>query len=304
MGWRVDHHCRHGRGADSQRSADARPGPGANASRAGGGGRLMRREPNLSKSRGASKEEPPSEKPVIQPSLRPVILSAAESPRSGESAESKDPADARAARKQKGIPAKQSVERQCENSLIQSWLGPRRRGPSTTASVASRTTPPLRMTACFLRRSAQLILLTLAVATLVGAGDESARVNDLGHRMMCVCGCNQILLECNHVGCAYSDRMRAELIAAVDRGDNDDLTLQGFVQKYGTTVMAAPTKTGFNRVAWIMPYLVLVVGLTMVTLIVRAWRSRPLVLPAGAVAAVHGAELEHFRDQARKDTEI
>ena len=160
------------------------------------------------------------------------------------------------------------------------------------------------MTAVFLRRSAQLITLTLAVFTLLGAGDESARVNDLGHRMMCVCGCNQILLECNHVGCAYSDRMRAELVTAVDRGDNDDLTLQGFVQKYGSTVMAAPTKTGFNRVAWIMPYLVLVLGLAMVTLIVRAWRSRPLVLPAGAVAAVHGAELEHFRDQARKETEI
>jgi cytochrome c-type biogenesis protein CcmH/NrfF len=162
----------------------------------------------------------------------------------------------------------------------------------------------LGMTRWFLRPGARLILLALAVFALLGAGDQSARVNDLGHRMMCVCGCNQILLECNHVGCAYSDRMRAELIAAVDRGDNDDMTLQVFVQKYGTTVMAAPTKTGFNRVAWIMPYLVLVLGLTMVTLIVRAWRSRPLVLPVGAVAAVHGAELEHFRDQARKDTEV
>jgi cytochrome c-type biogenesis protein CcmH/NrfF len=70
------------------------------------------------------------------------------------------------------------------------------------------------------------------------------------------------------------------------------------------TVMAAPTKSGFNRVAWIMPYFVLVLGLAMVTLIVRAWRSRPLVPPAGVVAAVHGADLQHFRDQARKDTEI
>ena len=161
-----------------------------------------------------------------------------------------------------------------------------------------------RLTNRLLKRVLQLICLLVALLGLMGAGDESARVNDLGHRMMCVCGCNQILLECNHVGCAYSDRMRAELIAAVDRGDNDDMTLQGFVQKYGTTVMAAPTKAGFNRVAWIMPYLVLVLGLTMVALIVRAWRSRPLVLPAGAVAAIHGAELEHFRDQARKDTEV
>jgi len=68
------------------------------------------------------------------------------------------------------------------------------------------------------------------------------------------------------------------------------------------TVMAAPS--GFNRVAWIMPFFVLVLGLAMVTLIVQAWRSRPLVPPAGVVAAVHGADLQHFRDQARKDTEI
>ncbi len=172
------------------------------------------------------------------------------------------------------------------------------------AAADSSSLALLGMTGLFLRRSIQLFFLALAVFALLGAGDQSARVNDLGHRMMCVCGCNQILLECNHVGCAYSERMRAELIAAVDRGDNDDLTLQGFVQKYGTTVMAAPTKTGFNRVAWIMPYLVLVLGLVMVTLIVRAWRSRPLVLPVGAVAAIHGAELDHFRNQARKDTEI
>ena len=162
----------------------------------------------------------------------------------------------------------------------------------------------LGMTGLLLKRGAQLVVLTLTVFTLLGAGDQSARFNDLGHKMMCVCGCNQILLECNHVGCAYSERMRAELATAVDRGDNDDLTLQGFVQKYGTTVMAAPTKTGFNRVAWVTPYLVLVLGLVMVTVIVRAWRSRPLVLPDGSVAAVHGAELEHFRNQARKDTEV
>jgi cytochrome c-type biogenesis protein CcmH/NrfF len=176
--------------------------------------------------------------------------------------------------------------------------------PSPNESADSSSHALLGMTVLVSKGSARLILLALAVFTLLGAGDESARVNDLGHRMMCVCGCNQILLECNHVGCSYSERMRAELVAAVDRGDNDDMTLQGFVQKYGTTVMAAPSKAGFNRVAWIMPYLVLVLGLATVTLIVRAWRSRPLVLPIGAVAAVHGAELDRFRNQARKDTEI
>ncbi len=154
-----------------------------------------------------------------------------------------------------------------------------------------------------LKRALQLGLLLLAILAFLGAGDDAARFNDLGHRLMCVCGCNQILLECNHIGCQYSDRMRDELTAAVQRGDSNDLTLQAFVQKYGTTVMAAPTTTGFNRVAWVMPYLALVLGLTTVSLIVRAWKLRPLVVPAGAVAPVTGAELEHFREQARKDTE-
>src|SRR5258708_21742673 len=94
---------------------------------------------------------------------------------------------------------------------------------------------------------------------LLGAGDD-ARFSNLGHQLMCVCGCNQILLECNHVGCSYSDRMRGELVEATDRGENDDLTLQSFVQKYGPTVIAVPTVTGFNIVAWVMPFMVLLAG--------------------------------------------
>ena len=155
-----------------------------------------------------------------------------------------------------------------------------------------------------LKRSLQVALICGAVFAFLGAGDQAARFNDLGHRMMCVCGCSQILLECNHVGCKYSDNMRGELMAALDRGDSDDLLMQGFVQKYGTTVIAAPTSTGFNRVAWVMPYLALVLGIATVVLIMRAWKMRPLVLPAGAVQPVTGAELEKFRERAREDTEV
>jgi cytochrome c-type biogenesis protein CcmH/NrfF len=153
-----------------------------------------------------------------------------------------------------------------------------------------------------LRRGLQVALLSLAVIALMGAGDEANRFNDLGHRMMCVCGCSQILLECNHVGCTYSDRMRGELMAALDRGDSDDLTLQSFVQKYGTTVIAAPTTTGFNRVAWIMPFLALGIGLAGTVIIVRAWKNRPAAAPSG-VRRISGSELDRFRMQAREETD-
>src|SRR5947199_8680783 len=97
-------------------------------------------------------------------------------------------------------------------------------------------------------------LLTVAFAlSLLGANGDRARFTDLGHRMMCVCGCNQILLECNHVGCPYSDRMRNELMSAVQKDSSDDTVLQSFVREYGKIVLAAPTTSGFDRIAWVMP---------------------------------------------------
>jgi len=152
-------------------------------------------------------------------------------------------------------------------------------------------------------RALQVAALFLAVFLFAGA-DNDARFNDLGHRLICVCGCNQILLECNHVGCQYSTRMRGELAAAIERGDNDDLTMQAMVQSYGPTVVAAPTSTGFNRVAWIMPYLALVLGLGAVTLVVRKWKSRIAPAPAGNAPAAGHSDLDEFRDQARRETEL
>jgi hypothetical protein len=87
------------------------------------------------------------------------------------------------------------------------------------------------------RRALDCGLLCLAVFALAGAGEPASRFKELGHQLMCICGCNQILLECNHVGCPDSDGMRNELMAAVSRGDSDSLVEQAFVQKYGPTVL-------------------------------------------------------------------
>jgi len=154
------------------------------------------------------------------------------------------------------------------------------------------------------KRTAQLLLLVIAVFAFMGVSDEDARFRELGHRMMCVCSCSQVLLECNHVGCMYSERMRGELAAAIDRGDNDDLTLQSFIQKYGTTVVAAPSTKGFGRVAWLMPFIVLIVGLAMVVYVVRAWRQRPTPALADGIQPLRGAELERYRDQADKELDL
>ena len=154
------------------------------------------------------------------------------------------------------------------------------------------------------RRAAHTLLLAAAVIALLGAGDPATRFTEIGHQMMCICGCNQILLECNHVGCPASDGMRNELMAAVSRGDSDSLVEQAFVQKYGPTVLAAPTTKGFDRAAYIMPFAALFLGFGLVVVIVRSWKNRPAPAIPGGLRPARGAELEQFRDQAEKETAL
>jgi cytochrome c-type biogenesis protein CcmH len=154
------------------------------------------------------------------------------------------------------------------------------------------------------RRILHCALLSFAIVALGGAGDQAARFNGLGHQLMCICGCNQILLECNHVGCPDSDGMRNELMAAVSRGDSDSLVEQSFVQKYGPTVLAAPTGTGFDRTAWIMPIVALVLGFGLVVFVVRAWKNRPAPALAGGILPARREDLARLRDQAGKETDL
>jgi cytochrome c-type biogenesis protein CcmH/NrfF len=147
-------------------------------------------------------------------------------------------------------------------------------------------------------------VLCLAMTILPAAGDNSTRIERLGHRMMCACGCNQILLECNHVGCTYSSTMRDELVSAVNAGNGDGAVLQSFVEKYGSTVLAAPTNSGFNRVAWLMPYVALAIGVAGVVLVVRNWKTRPMPAPAGNSPTPRSSDLDRFREQARRETDL
>src|SRR5271167_1968889 len=160
------------------------------------------------------------------------------------------------------------------------------RGPSTRTDVLAQDDTKLLIGIQQLKletrhskfRIAQLALI-VALAMLFLGADTDARFNKMGHGLMCMCGCNQVLLECNHVGCTYSDRMRNELTAALQRGDSDSLVLQSFVQKYGTVVRAAPTASGFDMVAWIMPFAVFFLATGLTVWLVRLWKARAVAQP-------------------------
>jgi cytochrome c-type biogenesis protein CcmH/NrfF len=148
-------------------------------------------------------------------------------------------------------------------------------------------------------KSAQALIVAVAVCFSVGASTAGERYTDLGHRMMCICGCSQMLGECNHVGCPESSHMRNELTAAISAGNSDKDILDSFTAKYGATVLAAPTMKGFDLVAWIAPIAVFAAALLGTILLVRHWAVGKVTETAPAATPA----IDALRDRIRRETD-
>jgi cytochrome c-type biogenesis protein CcmH/NrfF len=141
--------------------------------------------------------------------------------------------------------------------------------------------------------------------TPVGAQQLSDRAKQIGGKFMCMCGCNQVLTECNHVGCSTSAAMLKELNQSLSRGGSENDITQMFVQEFGTKVYAEPPKSGFSLVAWILPSVYLFAGAGVVVFVIARWRKRALQLAvsAGSVPGISPELLERARAQASRETQ-
>ena len=154
----------------------------------------------------------------------------------------------------------------------------------------------------FWMKSTQALALAIAVCFSLGATDANSRFTNLGHKLMCTCGCAQMLGECNHVGCPESDRMRGELRENIASSQSDDQILNAFAAKYGVTVLAAPTTRGFNLVAWIAPFAVFAAALLGTILLVRHWTVGKTQVAEVSNTSESSTELDPIREQIRRDT--
>ncbi len=174
----------------------------------------------------------------------------------------------------------------------------------------------------FIKRWFSAGLVCLLAVVMLGANassDPSARFGRIGHSMMCVCGCGQILLECNHVGCPDSARMIGELhsqlggsgggdasggsFASGSAGVLSDTTIMNwFVAKYGATVLAAPMRGGFDTVAWIVPIAVFLLATIGTALLVRMWSQKRHAAVIGAPVGFNPVD-DATRARIRRETE-
>ena len=151
-----------------------------------------------------------------------------------------------------------------------------------------------------LTRFALLPLVVVIGVFTLGAADTQSRFDNIGHRLMCACGCSQILLECDHMGCPNLSQETTELRAAIGRGDSNNAILTAFQNEYGPTVLAAPWLSRFNIVAWIVPPALLILGLAGTFLLIRKWRLRTVPMPEVPL----DTQSVEIRERIRRETEI
>jgi cytochrome c-type biogenesis protein CcmH/NrfF len=158
----------------------------------------------------------------------------------------------------------------------------------------------------FWARLVQISLLCVVTVAMLGAG--KSRFDRIGHELMCSCGCGQILLECNHVGCPNSAGMIEELRAQLATGVTDVKVENWFVAKYGPTILAAPMRGGFDNAAWIVPIVVFLLATVGTFAVVWLWKRRALRLAGGVIAGFPSASDTNpqdaaLRERIRRETE-
>jgi cytochrome c-type biogenesis protein CcmF len=130
---------------------------------------------------------------------------------------------------------------------------------------------------------------------------KSPLEKDLQTAIICMCGtCGRKRVgECT---CDTAVRMQEEIAKAVAAGKTRDEVIQQFIAEYGSQeVLSEPINTGFNRLAWLLPYGTGLAGVLMLGFVAVRWsrRSHDDAPPEAAAAPVNPALQDQLDDELR-----
>lgn len=137
-----------------------------------------------------------------------------------------------------------------------------------------------------------------------GQGGSTSRglMIEIEESLVCQCGCGLTVHACNHLNCPSGIPIKEEIAARLERGESKEQILAYFKGKYGEKVLSAPTFRGFNLAAWIMPVVVVFVGIGVVSRVARRWAHQTVEqeapLPSSPVGDAYrerlAREIEEF----------
>jgi cytochrome c-type biogenesis protein CcmH len=127
------------------------------------------------------------------------------------------------------------------------------------------------------------MVVALAVVAPATASEEHPTLPELERELICPT-CHESLAASSS---PIADRMREFIRARIAAGDTKTEIKQKLVDQFGEAVLAAPPKSGFNLLAWLLPLIGIVVAAAVVG--VLAWRwSRGRKTPAPADPSTNG----------------
>jgi cytochrome c-type biogenesis protein CcmH len=107
---------------------------------------------------------------------------------------------------------------------------------------------------------------------------------------------------CNHTNCPFAVPARRSIDEKISQGMGKEAIIQSFVAQYGEVVLAAPTKTGFNLTAWVLPFVAILAGAGIVRAVIKRW-ARPGAHPARESEGLAAAE-DDIEYRARVEKEL
>ena len=114
-------------------------------------------------------------------------------------------------------------------------------------------------------------------------------------QLVCQCGCNSTVATCSMDRCHSAEPIREEVLERVQNGESVESILEVFRERYGLQILAAPPTTGFHLAAWVMPFIALVLGTVVITLVLRSWRRKASAAAVGQQATPSISDHERAR---------
>ena len=114
-----------------------------------------------------------------------------------------------------------------------------------------------------------LACVALATAPPAGASERHPSQTELEGEVMCPVCTPETLQQSNSPVAA---RIRAFIRERIEAGDSKSEIKEKLVAEFGEGVLAAPPKSGFNLLAWILPLAGLAIAGVVLTLLATRWR--------------------------------
>ena len=110
--------------------------------------------------------------------------------------------------------------------------------------------------------------------------------DELERGLKCACPCKLDVFTCRTTDfqCGISPAMHSDVVRLVEGGYSADEIVAAFTTVYGERVLMAPVKEGFNIAGYVVPFITLGIGATMLVALLRRWKHETEIA-APAVAA-------------------